>query len=86
MAMIPAITTGIIDFIINSGRITDMAAMPTPDFAVPYAAPKAEIIFSKRISFRIKFGSDEIHSRIEIEHLQAKTMADADPIAPKKTL
>lgn len=42
MAMIPAITTGIIDFMISSGLITDMAAIPVPDFAVPYAAPKAE--------------------------------------------
>lgn len=41
MAMIPAMTTGIIDFIINSGLITDMAAMPVPDLAVPYAAPRA---------------------------------------------
>lgn len=41
MAIIPAITTGIIDFIISSGRITDMAAIPVPDFAVPYAAPSA---------------------------------------------
>lgn len=30
------------DFIINSGRMTDMAAIPVPDFAVPYAAPRAE--------------------------------------------
>jgi len=41
MAIIPAMTTGIIDFIISSGLITDMAAIPVPDFAVPYAAPKA---------------------------------------------
>ncbi len=39
--MIPAMTTGMIDFMINSGRMTDMAAMPTPDLAVPYAAPNA---------------------------------------------
>lgn len=35
-------TTGMIDFMINSGRMTDMAAIPVPDFAVPYAAPRAE--------------------------------------------
>lgn len=40
--MIPAMTTGMIHFMISSGRMTDMAAMPTPDFAVPYAAPRAE--------------------------------------------
>jgi hypothetical protein len=34
-------TTGMIDFMINSGLITDIAAIPTPDFAVPYAAPNA---------------------------------------------
>lgn len=41
MAIIPAMTTGIIDFIISSGLITDMAAIPVPDLAVPYAAPSA---------------------------------------------
>ena len=34
-AMIPAITTGTEHFIIKSGRRTDMAEIPTPDFAVP---------------------------------------------------
>lgn len=41
IAIIPAITTGMMDFIISSGLITDMAAIPVPDFAVPYAAPRA---------------------------------------------
>lgn len=41
MAIIPAMTTGMMDFMINSGRITDMAAIPVPDLAVPYAAPSA---------------------------------------------
>ena len=40
---------------IRSGRRTPMAEMPTPDLAVPYAAPK-----------------------------QVKTIADVQPIAPKK--
>ena len=31
----PAITTGIIDFIISSGFMTAMAAIPVPDLAVP---------------------------------------------------
>ena len=35
-------TTGMIDFIIKSGFMTAMAEIPTPDFAVPYAAPNAE--------------------------------------------
>ncbi len=42
MAMIPAMTTGMMDFMISSGRITDMAAMPVPLLAVPYAAPNAK--------------------------------------------
>ena len=42
MAIIPAITTGMIDFIISSGLITLMAAIPVPLFAVPYAAPRAK--------------------------------------------
>lgn len=29
------------DFMISSGLMTDMAAIPVPLFAVPYAAPKA---------------------------------------------
>lgn len=41
MAIIPAMTTGMIDFIISYGRITAIAAIPVPDFAVPYAAPSA---------------------------------------------
>lgn len=41
IAIIPAMTTGMIDFIISSGLITDIAAIPVPDFAVPYAAPRA---------------------------------------------
>lgn len=41
MAMIPAMTTGMMDFMMSSGRITDMAAMPVPLLAVPYAAPSA---------------------------------------------
>ena len=39
--MIPAITTGMTDFMIRSGRITLIAAIPTPLLAVPYAAPRA---------------------------------------------
>jgi len=42
IAIIPAMTTGIMDFIISSGLITDMAAITVPDFAVPYAAPRAK--------------------------------------------
>lgn len=45
--MIPAITTGMTDFMISSGRMTAMAEMPVPDLAVPYAAPKAEKIKKK---------------------------------------
>lgn len=56
MARIPAMTTGMTSsnyepckhcrrsqgllLMIRSGRRTPMAVMPTPDFAVPYAAPK----------------------------------------------
>ena len=35
-------TTGTMDFMTSSGLITPMAAMPTPDLAVPYAAPIEE--------------------------------------------
>jgi len=46
MAIIPDMTTGIIDFIMSSGLITAIAAMPVPDFAVPYAAPNATYTYS----------------------------------------
>lgn len=36
------LTTGMMDFMIKSGLMTDMAAIPVPDLAVPYAAPRAE--------------------------------------------
>ena len=39
--IIPAMTTGITLLIINSCLITDIAAIPVPDLAVPYAAPNA---------------------------------------------
>lgn len=40
MAMIPAMTTGMTDFMMRSGLMTLMAAIPTPLLAVPYAAPR----------------------------------------------
>ncbi len=43
MAMIPAMTTGMTDFIMNSGLRTADADMPTPALAVPYEAPNAKI-------------------------------------------
>jgi len=35
MAIIPAMTTGTMDFMISSGRIMAMAEIPTPLLAVP---------------------------------------------------
>lgn len=35
MAIIPAMTTGMMDFMMSSGLITDMAAIPVPLLAVP---------------------------------------------------
>ena len=39
-------TTGTIFFMISSGRKTPMEQIPTPDLAVPYAAPKPNIKWS----------------------------------------
>eukprot|EP00391_Amoebophrya_sp_Ameob2_P014072 CAMPEP_0178999868 /NCGR_PEP_ID=MMETSP0795-20121207/10338_1 /TAXON_ID=88552 /ORGANISM="Amoebophrya sp., Strain Ameob2" /LENGTH=66 /DNA_ID=CAMNT_0020692767 /DNA_START=25 /DNA_END=225 /DNA_ORIENTATION=+ len=39
-------TTGMMDFIISSGLSTPMDMIPTPLFAVPYAAPR----FAKTIA------------------------------------
>ena len=41
MPSTPAMTTGMIDFITRSGFITPMDDTPTPDLAVPYAAPRS---------------------------------------------
>lgn len=38
--MIPAMTTGMMHFIMRSGRRTPIAEIPTPDLAVPYDAPR----------------------------------------------
>lgn len=58
--MIPAITTGMIDFMINSGLITDIAAIPVPDLAVPYAAPSAEK--QKYFKFQCFMSMKQIHT------------------------
>ena len=41
MAMIPAMTTGITDFMMPSGLRTAAAEIPIEDLDVPYEAPKA---------------------------------------------
>ena len=47
-------TTGTIDFITSSGRMTPIDAIPTPDLAVPYAAPKpdSDVNFFEGFFFR----------------------------------
>ena len=40
MAMTPAKMTGMIALMTSSGFITPIVDIPTPDFAVPYAAPR----------------------------------------------
>jgi hypothetical protein len=42
MPRIPAMTIGISDFMIRPGRLWPIPVMPTPDLAVPYAAPKSD--------------------------------------------
>ena len=44
-------TMGTIDFITSSGRRTPMDAIPTPAFAVPYAAPKPDTHKLSKIEF-----------------------------------
>jgi hypothetical protein len=74
MAIIPAIITGTTHFIIKSGRNTDMAEIPTPDFAVPYAAPIPD---GRRM--RRQSRNEEQRDCV----LQVKTMAEVQPMAPK---
>jgi hypothetical protein len=42
--MIPAMMTGTTFLMIRSGRRTPIDAIPTPDLAVPYAAPKPTLL------------------------------------------
>lgn len=58
MAMIPAMTTGMMDFMIKSGLATAMDAIPVPDLAVPYAAPRATITPTQSFT-RYKFVETE---------------------------
>lgn len=48
-------TTGMTDFMISSGLITDIAAIPVPDLAVPYAAPRAEKCQQVKLNVQIYF-------------------------------
>jgi hypothetical protein len=52
---------------IKSGRRTPIEVIPTPDLAVPYAAPKPD---------------DQNHLLDVVERVQVKTMAEVHPIAP----
>ena len=77
MAIIPAMITGTTHFIIKSGRKTDIAEIPTPDLAVPYAAPMP---IEDHDSDQPAHGS-----MVEVDrNLQVKTMAEVQPMAPKK--
>jgi len=58
MAMMPAITIGMMDFMIMSGFVTEIPAIPVPAFAVPYAAPSAvysvQILYSFKILYSVQ--------------------------------
>lgn len=60
--------------IINSGRITPIAQRPTPDLAVPYAAPKA--IRKKSVKNLVD----------PLSVLPLNTIAAAQPMAAKNGL
>lgn len=62
-AMIPAMTTGMMHFIMRSGRRTPIAEIPTPDLAVPYDAP--------RPNFR-----EEVHTRVREKESMCKRDKD----------
>lgn len=42
---------GTIDFMIMSGFRTPIEAMPMPDLAVPYAAPKSKLMLKNKLSY-----------------------------------
>ena len=73
--MIPAIITGTTFLIIKSGRRTPIDAIPTPDFAVPYAAPKP-VQVSTPWEFGKHTGEDDsgctAHCTLLLENLEGK--------------
>lgn len=82
MAIIPAMTTGMIDFMISSGLITLIAAIPVPLLAVPYAAPSAETNENERSDHALQSGR-ALKKRRKPPSSPLKTMADVAPITPK---
>mmetsp|Transcript_124675 Transcript_124675/g.323898 ORF Transcript_124675/g.323898 Transcript_124675/m.323898 type:complete len:81 (+) Transcript_124675:356-598(+) len=60
-------TTGMIERITMSGRITPMDEMPTPDFAVPYAAPKFAKTIAEVTPMKPKKAEEGSHGCILVE-------------------
>jgi len=57
-AIIPDMTTGINDFIMRSGLNVPTLAIPMPDFAVPYAAPRHPKIMANAMPAMPKKGAN----------------------------
>ena len=77
-------------FMIASGLITAIAAIPVPDLAVPYAAPIAGILslILEQLRYYVLYISEEVYLSKAAENnricLPLNTMADVAPITPKK--
>lgn len=75
MPSTPAMTTGMMFRITSWGFITPMEEMPTPDFAVPYAAP---------MSVHQDNGVRSVLVQPSTQNLLAKQRAAVTPMNPKK--
>ena len=56
------------DFMISSGLMTDMAAIPVPDLAVPYAAPR-ELNTMAVVAPKLEMHTKKKHVRMIIDHV-----------------
>eukprot|EP00322_Chrysochromulina_rotalis_P007118 CAMPEP_0115846204 /NCGR_PEP_ID=MMETSP0287-20121206/9742_1 /TAXON_ID=412157 /ORGANISM="Chrysochromulina rotalis, Strain UIO044" /LENGTH=257 /DNA_ID=CAMNT_0003299991 /DNA_START=244 /DNA_END=1018 /DNA_ORIENTATION=+ len=73
----PAMTTGMIDFITRSGFITPIDETPTPDLAVPYAAPRLAKMSATAAPMKPKNGALAGHNSDDIDVSEKAAMSEA---------
>ena len=64
-------TTGMMDFIMSSGRRTPIDMIPTPDFAVPYAAPGGIFLTRPGLQPRKYFFEDVLVGNEQLQIVRA---------------
>mmetsp|Transcript_125239 Transcript_125239/g.286972 ORF Transcript_125239/g.286972 Transcript_125239/m.286972 type:complete len:83 (-) Transcript_125239:13-261(-) len=72
-------TTGMMDRITKSGRMTPIDEIPTPLFAVPYAAPRFAKTIAEVTPMKPKKADDGSHAAITVD---AANMAESYRVVP----